>query len=446
MSQASCGTPTGDIIAARQSTNEGHGTLRTRLMMKFVYIALIAWAAVSGAYSQSADGQGLVIWIAMAGRTQLKKTAPGTTLEGKLARSVYWRGTEVFAKGSTVRLVVDKVEWRKRAYAVDDRPFVIHLFAPRHDLVARFRSVKVLLPGGAEIPLRAQFVALSRRAELSAGSAMRVAVAGEAAGQAVVQAPKSKQRRAASPWVLTLLAEPEGTTFAALAEARATREGGAPPPCPEPCTLAGGTRLPLVMLEGLSASKNRQGQSFEAMLLEPVRVGSAIAIPQGAILRGVLAKRVPPRRLYRPGSLSLLFTQLASPNGAATAIAASPAAAEVDKGTHMTMDSEGRIHAQHPGKARFLLDFGVTGGISKVSDDSTQLIIEAISSTATDASTAGVARFAAMGATAIFLLTRHGRDVILPPYTEMDVCLSHAVSLGSGPPSSPQSSLGSAAP
>jgi hypothetical protein len=94
-----------------------------------------------------------------------------------------------------------------------------------------------------------------------------------------------------------------------------------------------------------------------------------------------------------------MFNHLALPNGAATAIAASPVAAEVDRGTHMTMDSEGRIHAQNPGTARFLLDFGVTGGISKVSDDTTQLIIEAISSTATDASTAGVARFAAMGAT-----------------------------------------------
>jgi hypothetical protein len=100
----------------------------------------------------------------------------------------------------------------------------------------------------------------------------------------------------------------------------------------------------------------------------------------------------------------------------------------------MTMDSEGRIHAQNPGKARFLLDFGVTGGISKVSDDTTQLIIEAIVSTATDVSTAGAARFAAMGASGIFLLTRHGRDVILPPYTEMDVSLSRAVSLGSDPP------------
>ena len=100
----------------------------------------------------------------------------------------------------------------------------------------------------------------------------------------------------------------------------------------------------------------------------------------------------------------------------------------------MTMDSEGSIHAQSPGTARFLLDFGVSGGIAKISDDTTQLIIEAISSIATDASTAGVARIASMGATGIFLLTRHGRDVILPPYTEMDVSLSRAVSLNSGSP------------
>jgi len=108
-------------------------------------------------------------------------------------------------------------------------------------------------------------------------------------------------------------------------------------------------------------------------------------------------------------------------------------AAEVDKGTHMVMDSEGRIHAQSPGKARFLLDFGVTDGISKVSDDTTQLIIEAISSTATDASTAGVAKIAALGATTIFMLTRHGRDVILPPFAEMDISLSRAALLGTEP-------------
>jgi len=402
--------------------------LRYRLVIGIVYAALVASAAVPGAFAESPEGQAPVIWVAMDGRAQLKKTMPGAMLEGKLARSVYWRETEVFPKGSIVRLVVDKIESRKKPYAVDDRPFVIHVFAPRHDLVARFRRVTVLMPDGAEVPLRATFTALSQRAELSAGKKKSVATKGTAAAGEGGRTPK--QPKAVPPWVLTLQVEPEGTTFPALAAGRAGDYSSSPAPCPEPCTIADGTRMPLVLLGGLSASKNHQGQSFQAVLLEPVLAGSTIAIPQGSILQGVLAKRVPPRRLYRPGSLNLLFTRLALPSGAAVAITATPVAAEVDRGTHMMMDSEGRFHAQSPGKARFLLDFGVTGGISKVSDDTTQLIIEAISSTATDASTAGVARFAAMGATAIFLLTRHGRDVILPPYTEMDVSLSRSVSLG----------------
>ena len=225
-------------------------------MMKFVCIALIACATVSVAYSQSADGQAPVIWIAMEGRTQLKKIGPGTTLEGKLARCVYWRDTEVFAKGSTVRLVVDQIESRKKSYAVDDRPFVIHLFAPRHDVVARFRSVNVLMPGGGQVPLRATFIALAQRAELRAETEKPTAKEGKAAADPSAPAPKSKQQKPVPPWVLTLQVEPEGTTFPALAEARAGKNAGAPAACPEPCTIADGTRMPLVLLEGLRDRKS----------------------------------------------------------------------------------------------------------------------------------------------------------------------------------------------
>jgi hypothetical protein len=405
--------------------------LRISLVTKVFCLAFIAWTATWDASAQTGGGQAQVIWIAMEGRTQLKKTAEGTTLEGKLARNVYWRDTEIFPKGSTVHMVVDHIESRKKPFAVDDRPFVIHLFAPRHDVTVRFRSVNVLMPGGSDVPLRATFVALTQRAELSAETENPAVKKEKGKTDRSGHAPKKKPL---APWILTLQAEPERTTFPTLAASQAGNPSSPPAVCVNPCALPDGLRMPVALLEGLSASKNRQGQEFRAVLLEPVLVGSTVAIPQGSILQGVLVKRIPPRRLYRPGMLNLMFNRLALPNGTATMIAASPVAAEVDRGTHMTMDSEGKIHAQSPGTARFLLDFGVTGGISKVTDDTTQLIIEAISSTATDASTAGVGKFAALGATAIYLLTRHGRDVILPPYTEMDVSLSRAVSLETVPP------------
>jgi hypothetical protein len=400
------------------------------LVVTFVWMALLS--ALPCSYGEGIDSRSSVVWVVMGGRTPLKKIAPGATLECKLARSVYWREAEIFPQGTQVRMVVDQIESRKKSLTEDDRPFLIHLFAPRHELALRFRSVKVLTPGGVEIPLRATFIAFTQRATLSAKTSKHAAAPVLAATGSGGQPPKSPQPKTPPPWVMTLQVELEGTTFPALAEARSRQGASAQAACPQPCTLADGTPMSLVLLGRISASKDHQGQSFEAELLGPVLSGSSIAIPQGATLEGVVARRVPPRRLYRPASLNLLFTRLALPNGGASAIAASPTAAEVDRGTHMTMDAEGRIHAQNPGKARFLLDFGVTGGLSKVSDDTTQLIIEAISSTATDASTAGAARFAALGASAIYLLTRHGRDVILPPFTEMDISLNRSVSLGSG--------------
>ncbi len=402
--------------------------MKARVITVMVFLVLVSGQSMGHASSPGAEPDAPVIWIALGGRIDFKKMSPGAQIEGRLWRSVYWRDTEIFPKDSTVRLVIDKIQRRKKWFAADDRPFLIHIFAPRHEVAASFRSVNVVMPGGAEVPLRAKFIALSQRAVLKA-EVKKTKAAEKPEGGELAQDPCSRKRKPLPPWILSLQVEPEDASFAALADAKEKKASVVPAPCVDPCAIADGTHMPLMLLQGLSASKNHRGQIVRAELLAPVLIGSTLAIPQGAILQGELAKRVPPRRLYRPGSLNLIFTSLTLPSGATTQISASPVGAEVDKGTHMTMDGEGIIHAQHPGKARFLLDFGVSGGISKVSDDTTQLIIEAISSTATDASTAGVARFAAMGGTAIYMLTRHGRDVILPPFTEMDVSLSHAVSL-----------------
>ena len=398
-----------------------------RLLLTTMCLALTGGLAVAQGAAQALDERTTVIWVVLPDGIELKKTLPGTALAGTLARAVYWRDTEVFPRGSHLRMVVDQVEARKQTGVPDDRPFFIHLFAPRHTWVARFRSVEVSLPGGEAVALRATFIGLNQRAMLKAPP--NTIASSSAGGDSAGAATPSAGQKSSSPWVLTLRVEPEGTTLAALAEVRAARGTNPAEPCPQACNLAEGARLPVVLLSGLSASKNRNGQTFQALLLEPVWSDSRVALPQGTIVQGVLSRSIPPRRLYRPASLNLVFTRLVLPGGAALPIAASAVGGEVDKGTHMAMDAEGRIRAQSPGKARLLLDFGVTGGISKVADDTTQLIIEAISSTATDASTAGVARFAAMGASAIFLLTRHGRDVILPAYTEIDVALSRAVDL-----------------
>jgi hypothetical protein len=76
-----------------------------------------------------------------------------------------------------------------------------------------------------------------------------------------------------------------------------------------------------------------------------------------------------------------------------------------------------------------LLNAGITAGIAKEADDATQLLVEALISTATDASTAGTAKIVGLCASGVFMLTRHGRDVVLPRFTEMDITFDRPVSL-----------------
>jgi hypothetical protein len=98
------------------------------------------------------------------------------------------------------------------------------------------------------------------------------------------------------------------------------------------------------------------------------------------------------------------------------------------------MNAEGGLMGARPGKARLLIDLGVTGGISKVADDSFQLIAEALVSTATDASTAGSARIVAAVFSGIYMVTRHGRDVALPRYTNIEMTFDRPAALVSAIP------------
>jgi len=75
------------------------------------------------------------------------------------------------------------------------------------------------------------------------------------------------------------------------------------------------------------------------------------------------------------------------------------------------------------------INIGVSAGLSKEVDDATQLIIEALVSTATDASTAGTARIVSSCISGIYMVTRHGRDVVLPRFTEMDISLDRPLSV-----------------
>lgn len=332
---------------------------------------------------------------------------PGDVVEGKLSRDVYSGDRELFATGSRVRLTVDKLE-RRRRVPNDHWPWVVNLFTPRHENYPTFRSASVSLPDGREIPLQVSLISIGNE----------VSVHARAAGSSKSEV---KQKAQATVALEARLTTSELVAAAPDSDRDAAQSG--------PVLLAAGTTAKVILLGGVSAGKSRSGDSFQARLVEPVRLDSKVVLPEGTLLQGKVVKSTPPRVLSRAGSLRLAFTDLTVPGTTSIPASASVTAVELDQKSHTLIDPEGKLQGDRPGKAWMLLNVGVTVGIAKVVDDGTQLLVEAIVETATDASTAGTARIAAICASGLFMLTRHGRDVALPRFTEMNVMFDRPVSL-----------------
>jgi len=358
---------------------------------------------------------------------KLSHLRPGGVLEGKVTHEVYVGNRLLFPAGSRVHLTVGDLERRPREHH-DHWPWVVYFFTPRHEKYPSFQSASISLPDGTRIPLRVSFLSAVHQVEVSARAkpAAHPQEVTQATSKEMAGNKKAKQQMSGSGPTWILEAERPGGRDLPPTASGENCSNPVPPPVPE--MLAAGTQAKVILLERLSASKNHAADLFQARLLEPVCLGSSVVLPEGALFEGTVVKSVPPRRLSRPGSLYLTFTRFALPSGEGAAIAASLAGAEVDQRSRITMNSEGGLRGGSPGKARLLIDLGVTGGIAKVSDDCFQLIAEALISTATDASTAGSARLVAAAFSALYLVTRHGRDVILPKYTKMDITFDQPLS------------------
>lgn len=382
---------------------------------------------------ETAVASDLYMKIQLGNVIKVSKLKTGDIVDGKLSQGVYSGDRELFPAGSHIRLTVDKLERVRRVHN-DHWPWVITFFTPRHQNSPTFQAASVTLPSGREIPLRVSLISISRErqvnAQLKKASANSVIPAATAAS---LPTPAASPQNVFAP-IVTLAANELPTSGADVPAAGEDSSSLASPP--GPVTLTAGTLARIILLDGVSASRSRQGDSFQARLIEPVRVDSKVVLPEGTVFEGSVAKSTAPRMLSRAGSLLLTFTKLTLPGGASTSLQASVTSAELDRRSHTKIDPEGKMRGDRPGKAWFLIDAGVTAGIAKEADDTLQLIIEAFVSTATDASTAGVGRIAAACGSTIFLLTRHGRDVVLPKFTEMNIMFDRPVALSVPPPAS----------
>jgi hypothetical protein len=388
--------------------------------------------------AEMSDESQLYMKVQLDAAVKVSHLKPGDVVVGNLSRDVYRGDNKLFPAGSQVRLVVDKLG-RRRRMPNDYWPLVIKVFIPRHENYPTFQSASVLLPDGTEAPLSVSLISIqnerSIHTKLSANalptaSAPTTHAEEPNAPSTAASVPSERSKEKAKP-ILTLQAT---TSEASQFPKSAVDEDSPSPRAPTALvTLASGTPAKIILLDTVSASKSHPGDAFRARLIEPIWLESQAVLPAGTIFEGKVVKSTPPRMLSRAGSLLLTFTGLTVPGGADAALVASVTGLDLDQRSHTRIDPEGKLQGNRPGMKWMLINIAVTAGIAKEADDATQLIIEAIVSTATDVSTAGVARIVGTCASVAFMLTRHGRDVVVPKFTEMTIILDRPLTLTLSP-------------
>ncbi|HWY54125.1 MAG TPA: hypothetical protein VNZ03_06655 [Terriglobales bacterium] len=366
------------------------------------YVVGFAQSPSVPSVTESPSENPLYLKVRLSDAVKVSKLHSADNVEGVLAQSVYSGDHELFPAGSHVHLIVSRLERRRRARN-DHWPWVVQLFTPRHENSPAFQVGNILLPSGAEVPLKVSVLSVANSMEIEAGA-------------------KSSHTNATSGSTIALEAFEPTESLPQRDLTHALVDGQT--------TVAAGTQGKIVLLRDLSASKSRPGDTFQARLVEPVRVGSVVALPEGTLFQGKVEKNTPPRWLSRPGSLLVTFTGITLPGSSDVhPVQAAVAGAEIDRRSHTRIDPEGHMRGERPGAFWMVVNAGVAGGLAKEVDDATQLIVEAIVSTATDVSTGGGARIVGICASSLFMITRHGRDVVLPRFTEMKITFVRPASL-----------------
>jgi len=204
-------------------------------------------------------------------------------------------------------------------------------------------------------------------------------------------------------------------------------QSDAPPavaPKPAPAAQAGstekiivpaGTRVGVVLQNGISTRSAKQGDSVYLQTSFPITVNNRIVIPVGSYLRGELLEAKRPGRVKGRGEFRMRLDTLILPNGYTINLNAAPRSA--DSGGKETMDEEGKV----------------TGGGNKGKKVETVATTTAtgagIGAIANGARGAGIgAGIGGVAGLAAALLTR-GPEAELPRGSTMDVVLEHELTL-----------------
>ncbi len=190
-----------------------------------------------------------------------------------------------------------------------------------------------------------------------------------------------------------------------------------PKPSGKKISVPAGTRLAVVLENGISTRSARAGDSLYFYTSFPVTQNNRVVIPVGSYIRGSLLESKRPGRVKGKGEFRLRLESLIFPNGYTVDLLAAPHSA--DTGGRETTDSEGKITGPG-GKGRdagTVAETTVTGaGIGAIAGGGKGAGIGA-----------GVGGLAGLAAV---LLTR-GPEAQLPRGTTLDIVIERDLTLDS---------------
>jgi hypothetical protein len=181
--------------------------------------------------------------------------------------------------------------------------------------------------------------------------------------------------------------------------------------------IPAGTRVAVVLENGISTRGAKAGDSVYFHTSFPITQNNRVVIPVGSYLRGELIESKRPGRVKGRGEFRMRLDTLIFPNGYTVDLNATPRSA--DSGGKETMDSEGKVTgAGGKGKdVQTVAETTATGaGIGAIADGARGLGIGG-----------GIGAAAGLGA---ILLTR-GPEAELPRGSTLDIVLEHELSLDS---------------
>ncbi len=369
--------------------------------------------------------QGTLLQVELAQHTNWKHVARNSILEGRLILPVFAGSEIAISEGTKVSLEIESVKkvgsrsgaWKKAGTAV------VRAFNPLEkerpaEYAIRLSKTEIETPQGSLV-----VAATALRAGYAVMIEPKMGKGGEVHTLQPSKANSSNSQKGRQSVILrldegVLLPTPMARTLGAADE-------------------AGTRKVHAFLLTQLSASHSRKDDAFQLRLAEPVRIGDKL-FEEGSLVDGRVSQRARPRMLSRAGSLHLHIDRITSPQGASIAIAGTLGGVEAGPGTKYALDDEGGLHGLKPGITNAVVDLSIAYALGKVTDDIAEAPIRAIGAAMSDAAVANAARYFGLGASAVFLVTRQGRDVYLPRYS--------AIEIDFGRPGEPASSSASLQP